>query len=51
MEVGEDEKQGGAWTGRSFFGSSMAGTKQFLLWGGLNEHNEALGDGWWVKIE
>jgi hypothetical protein len=50
MEVGEDEKQGGVWTGRSSFGSSMTGTKQFLLWGGMNEH-ETLGDGWWVKIE
>ncbi|KUJ17872.1 galactose oxidase [Mollisia scopiformis] len=51
IEIGEDEKQGGTWTGRSFFGSSMTGTKQFMLWGGLNELGEGLGDGWWVKIE
>lgn len=51
MEVSEEEKQGGTWTDRSSFGSSMTGTKQFLLWGGKNEHGEALGDGWWVKIE
>ncbi|KAE8449901.1 hypothetical protein EG329_007378 [Mollisiaceae sp. DMI_Dod_QoI] len=51
MEVGGDEKQGGTWTGRTLFGSSMTGTKQFILWGGVNEQNEVLGDGWWVKIE
>lgn len=50
IEVGEEEKHGGTWTGRTLFGSSMTGTKQFLLWGGVNERNETLGDGWWVKI-
>lgn len=51
LEVGELEKGGGAWTGRKEFGSCVTGSKQFLLWGGRNEHGDVLGDGWWVKIE
>ncbi|KAA8572211.1 hypothetical protein MFRU_060g00130 [Monilinia fructicola] len=51
IEVGADEEKGGAWTGRRRFGSSMTGTKQFMIWGGLGPRDETLGDGWRVIIE
>ncbi|APA14450.1 hypothetical protein SS1G_06342 [Sclerotinia sclerotiorum 1980 UF-70] len=51
IEVGGDEEKGGAWTGRRYFGSSMTGTKQFMIWGGLSPNNETLGDGWRVIID
>ncbi|ESZ92234.1 hypothetical protein SBOR_7360 [Sclerotinia borealis F-4128] len=51
IEVGADEEKGGAWTGRRRFGSSMTGTKQFMIWGGIGPGNETLGDGWRVIID
>ncbi|KKY20945.1 putative kelch repeat protein [Phaeomoniella chlamydospora] len=51
VEVGAGEKQGGKWTGRGWFASDSTGTKQFLVWGGIDEGNERLGDGWIVVID
>ncbi|KAF7863000.1 hypothetical protein EAF04_007083 [Stromatinia cepivora] len=51
IKVGKDKERGGAWTGRRYFGSSMTGTKQFMIWGGLSPNNETLGDGWRVIID
>lgn len=51
MEVSETEKGGGKWTGRGWFGSDMTGGKQFMVWGGIDEGNERLGDGWMIVVE
>ncbi|KAF7957113.1 hypothetical protein EAE96_004433 [Botrytis aclada] len=51
IEVGADEEKGGAWTSRRYFGSSMTGTKQLMIWGGLGPRNETLGDGWRIIID
>ncbi len=51
IEVAKNEKSGGSWTGRRWFGSCVTGKKQFMLWGGRNVGDEDLGDGWIVKIE
>lgn len=51
MDVDENEKGGRAWTARKGFGTIITGTKGFMIWGGMNEGDEVMGDGWWVKIE
>ncbi|PQE08377.1 kelch domain-containing protein [Rutstroemia sp. NJR-2017a WRK4] len=51
IKVGEDEKKDGTWTGRSQFGTAMTGSKQFMIWGGVNPRDETLGDGWRVIVE
>ncbi|KAM0159428.1 hypothetical protein ACHAQE_005112 [Botrytis cinerea] len=51
IKVGADEEKGGAWTSRRYFGSSMTGTKQLMIWGGLGPRNETLGDGWRIIID
>lgn len=50
LKVGAEEAQGGTWTGRGWFGSEGLG-KGFMIWGGLDEKNERLGDGWILSIE
>lgn len=50
LEVGAEEAHGGSWQGRGWFGSDGLG-KGFMLWGGLNEKNERLGDGWLLSID
>ena len=54
MEVGAYEKVGGKWTGRGWFGSCDAGDAAksgIIIWGGIDERNERLGDGWLIAIE
>lgn len=51
IEIGENEKGAGTWSGRKLFGSSMTGTKLFMLWGGVDALGEVKGDGWVVKIQ
>ncbi|KAM3067960.1 hypothetical protein ACMFMF_009328 [Clarireedia jacksonii] len=51
MSVGEDEEKDGTWTGRSQFGTAMTGSKQFMIWGGVNPRGERLGDGWRIIVE
>lgn len=51
IEIGENEKGAGMWSGRKLFGSSMTGTNQFMLWGGVDVVGKVEGDGWLVKIQ
>lgn len=54
MEVGAVEKVGGKWTGRGWFGSCGVGDVAktgLIIWGGIDEKNERLGDGWLIAIE
>ncbi|KAL9110140.1 MAG: hypothetical protein Q9227_005334 [Pyrenula ochraceoflavens] len=52
LAVGEEEIEGGKWTGRGWFGSAEDGSgKGFVVFGGVDETNERLGDGWIVKVE
>ncbi|KAL9620950.1 MAG: hypothetical protein Q9160_004603 [Pyrenula sp. 1 TL-2023] len=49
LEVGAEETEGGTWTGRGWFGSAVV-DKGFAIWGGLDEKNERLGDGWLLSL-
>lgn len=54
LEVGADEKLGGKWTGRGWFGSCGVGDvakSGLIIWGGIDEENERLGDGWLIALE
>ncbi|KAF2753127.1 galactose oxidase [Pseudovirgaria hyperparasitica] len=50
VDIGDEERKGGSWTGRGAFASAMTGTRQFMIWGGIDEKGDVLGDGWIVKI-
>ena len=49
VAVGAEEKTGGQWTGRGWFGSApLENGSGVVVWGGINMGNERLGDGWIV---